>query len=515
MPLKKNNELIFGLVAPLGVELLPVTQAIESVLENCAYKPVRISLSEFLREDTNLFEGGTPTDLAEYVEKHQKAGNEFRKQMGRNDAMALGALRRIHARRKLLKETGEATERIAFIVRQFKTPAEIQLIRKVYGDRFILVGVHANFIQRIEWLSADIEKSRGRDGKNWTASAGDATPLIQNDEAEETDHGQNARDTFPLADVFTKWAGTKAESILPREKRFETQFEQFVYALLGCPESVPTTEETLMREARTAALCSADWSRQVGAVIATRRGSVIAVGRNDEPKVGGGVVSKRDQENLAAKLKEQTVREVLLCIEDWIRPEIFEKGLTKLTQEATQEKLKSTRLMGLGEFGRPVHAEMAAITDAAARGVAVSGNIMFCTTFPCQNCAKHVMAAGITALVYLDPYPKSLVLEMYGKETVQPPMEPLASEEFGRNLEAHAGKQLLLLTYMGVAPHRYDQLFAMSTRKDSSGNQIKWDPKIAEPKLVSKIESDEYFSWEISESQALNPFLIGSNGIQP
>ena len=171
--------------------------------------------------------------------------------------------------------------------------------------------------------------------------------------------------------------------------------------------------------------------------------------------------------------------------------------------------------MGLGEFGRPVHAEMAAITDAAARGVAVSGNIMFCTTFPCQNCAKHVMAAGITALVYLDPYPKSLVLEMYGKETVQPPMEPLASEEFGRNLEAHAGKQLLLLTYMGVAPHRYDQLFAMSTRKDSSGNQIKWDPKIAEPKLVSKIESDEYFSWEISESQALNPFLIGSNGIQP
>ena len=55
MSLNKSNELIIGLVAPLGVELEPVTDAIERVLSACAYRVIRISLSEFLHKENNLW----------------------------------------------------------------------------------------------------------------------------------------------------------------------------------------------------------------------------------------------------------------------------------------------------------------------------------------------------------------------------------------------------------------------------------------------------------------------------
>jgi deoxycytidylate deaminase len=513
MPLNRNNELIFGLVAPLGVELEQATDAIERVLSACAYKVIRISLSEFLHQDTNVFDGDVPVKRDVYIRNHQAAGNDLRKKMNRNDAVALGALYRIHAQREKLKQSGGLCDRVAFVVRQFKAPDEITLLRKVYGDRFVLIGIHAEKEKRIKWLSKAIDISHGETGVNWTTKASDAKSLIETDEVEEdTPHGQRARDTFPLADFFASWSGAEEEEkILLREKTFHAQFKRFIDALLRNPESVPTTEEFLMFQARAVALRSADWSRQVGAVIATREGSVIAVGRNDDPKVGGGVVASRKHETRAIEFKRQTVREVLVAIKDWLKPELVEERRFKsLAVEAIDEKLKSTRLMGMGEFGRMVHAEMAALTDAAARGVAVGGQIMFCTTFPCQNCAKHLMAAGIRALVHIEPYPKSLVLEMYENETYDKyRMEPLASDEFLKQLDADKSK-FLLLNFMGVAPRRYEQLFTMPDRKDGNGNQIKWDPKIAEPRLNSPLESHEYFDWELSESQALDPFLSGS-----
>ena len=294
--------------------------------------------------------------------------------MNRNDAVALGALYRMHAQREKLKQSGGLCDRVAFVVRQFKAPDEITLLRKVYGDRFVLIGIHAEKEKRIKWLSKAIDISHGETGVNWTTKASDAKSLIETDEVEEdTPHGQRARDTFPLADFFASWSGAEEEEkILLREKTFQAQFKRFIDALLRNPESVPTTEEFLMFQARAVALRSADWSRQVGAVIATREGSVIAVGRNDDPKVGGGVVASRKHETRAIEFKRQTVREVLVAIKDWLKPELVEERRFKsLAVEAIDEKLKSTRLMGMGEFGRMVHAEMAALTDAAARGVAV------------------------------------------------------------------------------------------------------------------------------------------------
>jgi len=58
--------------------------------------------------------------------------------------------------------------------------------------------------------------------------------------------------------------------------------------LFGHPYETPTFDEYAMFIAFSAALRSADLSRQVGAVIA-RNNEIIGTGANDCPKYGGGL----------------------------------------------------------------------------------------------------------------------------------------------------------------------------------------------------------------------------------
>ena len=88
--------------------------------------------------------------------------------------------------------------------------------------------------------------------------------------------------------------------------------------------------------------------------------------------------------------------------------------------------LKGTQFMNIGEFGRTVHAEMAALVDAAKRGVSVNKQLMYVTTFPCHNCAKHIIASGIREVWYLEPYPKSHA-EFLHKEEIEIEPEPGSS----------------------------------------------------------------------------------------
>jgi deoxycytidylate deaminase len=53
------------------------------------------------------------------------------------------------------------------------------------------------------------------------------------------------------------------------------------------------------------------------------------------------------------------------------------------------------------EYGRIIHAEMSAICDAARLGRSIKNAVLFTTTFPCHMCAKHIVAAGITKVVFL------------------------------------------------------------------------------------------------------------------
>jgi len=56
---------------------------------------------------------------------------------------------------------------------------------------------------------------------------------------------------------------------------------------------------------------------------------------------------------------------------------------------------------------RTVHAEMNAILQAARFGISVEGGKMFCSMFPCYDCAKAIVNVGITEVVANKDYQAS------------------------------------------------------------------------------------------------------------
>lgn len=53
---------------------------------------------------------------------------------------------------------------------------------------------------------------------------------------------------------------------------------------------------------------------------------------------------------------------------------------------------------------RTIHAETNAICRAARRGVALNGATLYCSMFPCWDCAKAIVAAGIVEVIVVKNY---------------------------------------------------------------------------------------------------------------
>ena len=89
---------------------------------------------------------------------------------------------------------------------------------------------------------------------------------------------------------------------------------------------------------------------------------------------------------------------------NWLReslPGADDRAVESMTNDEladlslSSQTFRSARALDVIEYGRTVHAEMAAITDAARRGASVRNTTMYSTTFSCHDCAKHIVAAGI------------------------------------------------------------------------------------------------------------------------
>lgn len=51
------------------------------------------------------------------------------------------------------------------------------------------------------------------------------------------------------------------------------------------------------------------------------------------------------------------------------------------------------------KYARVVHAEVAALLDAARRGVSTVGTYLVCPWAACSNCSKHIAEAGVSRLI--------------------------------------------------------------------------------------------------------------------
>lgn len=80
------------------------------------------------------------------------------------------------------------------------------------------------------------------------------------------------------------------------------------------------------------------------------------------------------------------------------------------------------------ELCRGAHAEQNAVIQAAKYGVSIDGATVYCTNQPCIVCAKILINAGISKIVYENSYPDELSEKMLGEAGIELVHMPSASD---------------------------------------------------------------------------------------
>jgi len=459
----QGPELFFGLVGAVGSRLSSITKGLKHSLARVSYQleVVRsIDLLLLIEEYDQIMER-TPEDRR--YTTYMDAGDKFRTQMGLGDALARLSIGFVKNKRKSITGHEESPiPRCAYVFQSLKHLDEVALLRRVYGPNFYLISAYVPKEIRHQNLVSDIAASHYDSQRE--QYSGCASDLIERDEYDSgNSFGQQVRRTFPEADLFIDAAdSTSARRSLDR----------FIELLFGNTFLTPTKSEYAMHHAQAAAYRSAAMGRQVGAAISTADGDILAVGTNEVPKFGGGLYWSDDPEDgrdhtkgfdVSDKKKRELLAELLRRFKEigWFDT-MKEKPVATLLEEAVV-LLKPTRLMNLIEFGRAVHAEMAAMLDAARRGSAIKGTTLYTTTFPCHDCARHIIAAGVHHVQYIEPYPKSLAHEFHLDSIVIDPAGTVTDK-------------VVFQPFVGVSPRMYNSLFRMTDRKDKKGQAIEWQP---------------------------------------
>lgn len=476
IPKSTHPELVFGLVAPIGTDVDLIINVLKDELSKVRYDSKTIKVTDLLSAVPHNF-NIVHTPLDKKFESYIRAGNKLRELFESDDAFALLAVSEIcRLRDEGIKNSNVIQEKTAYIIRQFKRPEEIEILRKVYGRGFIQISAYSSREDRLNKLTRAIAESNLREHRDEHYKGCAYDLMVRDEDEEDSTHGQRVKDAFPLADVVIDGA---------TEATIRRTINRFVRAFFGDLFVTPTKDEYGMFASKAASLRSADLSRQVGAAITTVDGEIRVNGCNEVPKSHGGTywedgaVDYRDFQlgyDSSEAFKRQMLRDIFRRLkEDWLRPDLGEKDVDSLVDLAVKGDkkqkaiLKGTNVLNLLEFGRIIHAEMNAITDAARLGISLKGTTLYSTTFPCHICARHIIAAGISRVVYLEPYAKSLAHDLY----------PEAIELDGQI----STKKIRFDHFVGIAPERYQEIFRRGKRKDSDGNALRWKADSAVPIL--------------------------------
>lgn len=484
-----NPELFFGLVGAVGTDLSKISAALRDALRRVNYTTTDVSLIEQLAPIKRYSRSLQRKSIFKRYLARMDAGDDFRDRTGLGDALALLSIISIRAKHRRHSRGSRSLRkpipRRAYILKSLKHPEEVETFRRVYGPNFYLISAYTprdiriqNLVSRIAESNYDSQKDKYRH---------EAELLVARDEDDpKNKFGQKVRATFPKADCF----------IDARDPAGATEaIQRFIELLFGNTFLTPSKTEYGMFHAQAAAFRSAALGRQVGAAIATAHGDITAVGTNEVPKFGGGQYWSDDSNDNrdyhlgfdpSDKKKKEVLAEVLRILKEqkWIRTS-QEKGDVDALVEKSMLFLKGTRLMNLTEFGRVVHAEMAALLDAARRGIEVKNCILYTSTFPCHECTRHIVAAGIKQVIYVEPYPKSLAQEFH--------IDSIAVDSSGS-----VSTQVSFEPFVGVAPRLYMKVFEMTERKNPDGSLKRWNTADASPRFA--LSHNYYIDAEVDEA---------------
>lgn len=466
---RRSQELVIALCGAIGSGIKHLQKSLSNGLIQHGYHVEHIRLSSLLAEcaSENI------DNLSGYIryERLQDLGDNLRKKYESSIAAELAIeqitiLREAHYGDPTKPAQGalKTKEKIAYIIDQVKHPEEIELLGEVYRNNFYLIG-----LLRTEDERRDNLKDEGITEINVTA-------LIERDRKASEKHGQQVEESLHKSDYFIRNVDVTDE--------ISKSVDRFIKLIHGVNHVTPSKDETGIYAAYSASLRSSCLSRQVGAAITNDIGVVLSTGCNDVPKFGGGVYdaeSKPDRRcfNLDGGLCHNDKHKAFLK-EEIIK--ILEENKIENAKKIAEEVLKNSKAKSLIEYSRAIHAEMDAIISLARSHNDTLEKTLYCTTYPCHICARHIIASGIKRVVYIEPYEKSLAIKLHGDAICHP--------------DKKAEDKVLFENFEGVSPKRYAKFFGFNRpRKDGQGKAMSYE--IRESGHVDPQYLDSYGEYEL------------------
>jgi deoxycytidylate deaminase len=515
------NELVFAVVGHVGSGTTEIAKKLISLLQDAgaigdvydvSYIKATDLISEWARNNNKPVPTLGPNEKKSisYVTRFQDLGDSMREELKDLAAVAKAfAVRIRQARAEKLQITPEPGApvrpdgvRRAYVVDSIRHPAEVQLLRHIYQDAFVLVGVVCESDTRVTRVTAKYRDATGEQVER----------LMERDEKAAEPHGQRVSDAFHLADFFIDNTPPREEIDGTPNRAWDVaeKLSRLVKIIRQKDIIRPLSNETAMWHAFGASMRSACMSRQVGAALVDRQGNVIATGTNEVPRAGGGLYGAGfgSQEQPDHRCAYRSVGGALpYCSNTREQTAIIGELLTSISgirtlTDAEREKISSLfrrgRIGQLLEFSRAVHAEMDAILAAGRKGTTTIGTHLFVTTFPCHFCARHIVAAGIAEVQYIEPYPKSRALSLHNDsiEVVADRWVPPNSERAASPRAQEAGRKaspetvrVLFRPFAGVAPRLYKRAFLKDgdLKNNITGEQHYSPPEWGSPWHLRKL----------------------------
>ncbi|WP_420243845.1 deaminase [Roseiterribacter gracilis] len=513
--LNKNlsKEFFFAIVGAVGAGSSFVSKALLGALDDAGITevfPIKASdaIKRWATESAREIPPARAGDIKtiEDVVMMQNLGDEMRSSSPDFASVAMGIVKEI--RRARAEDLGvdpntddpidPGQKRRVFVIDSLRHPSEVYALRRLYGAAFALIGVVTDEDTREERLA---NKYFVGPARKRPESKGAIKTLMDRDEKDKVHkYGQHVQGAFELADFYLDNSndgaeGNKDEHIGGALRRLVG----IVFARDVAPPR-PTIAETAMYQAHAAKLRSACMSRQVGASLVDDEGNLVSTGTNEVPKSGGGVYGQAFEQTVDHRCmyrpgavcsnnvgQNDIIAEVIDGIPDILlglealakqRGEPFDKAAAIKT---LQSEMRRSRIGGLLEFSRSVHAEMDALLAAGRTGATTAGTRLFVTTFPCHYCARHIVAAGVKEVQFIEPYPKSKALSLH-RDAIKTSADlaahaRLAKEHAGQVVEAQlkgTGKvaapppeplddpkapKVLFRPFVGVGPRMYARAF--------------------------------------------------------
>jgi deoxycytidylate deaminase len=467
------NEFVFAVVGHIGSGTSEVAKSFRDLLsdehwfQTTTILKAREVIQQWAEHTGNQFPAEGQQASIETADAWQNLGDEMRMVTNDHAAVARELIKRIRqTRASLLNVEVVDGEPVvpdgagrAYILDSIRHPAEVNLLRHIYQDAFVLIGVVCDQDVRLSRLQKKLNHPR--------------LELLQQfmkRDEKDIDHryGQQVAKAFQLADFYVdntpdRYLYTEGGDPLDSNPDWEIndKLQRLVRIVTHEEVERPEISETAMHHAYSAQMRSACLSRQVGAALVDRNGNLLSTGTNEVPKAGGGVYGESfngdidvppDHRCVARPHKYcSSTREQNVIIEDILEDVAAIHPLNPQERAKLRRRLKDGRVGDTIEFSRAVHAEMDALLSASRSGGSTMGARLFVTTFPCHYCARHIISAGVDEVQYIEPYSKSLALSLHS--------DAIQQRLTGWTPPSTDGTTVLFRPFTGVAPRLYRRAF--------------------------------------------------------